>query len=160
MQMELAIRFEYGTVVPWVTRVDDGRLRAVAGPDQILFAAPVDLRGEDFKTRADFRVEEGQTVPFTLTWSHSFGALPRPLDAAAAVENVTRAWKTWSGKHTIKGPYADAILSLDSDAEGSHSPRDGRHRGSRHHFPTRGNRRSSQLGLSLLLAARRHLHCD
>jgi GH15 family glucan-1,4-alpha-glucosidase len=110
MQMELAIRFEYGTVVPWVTRVDDGRLRAIAGPDQILFAAPVDLRGEDFKTRADFVVEEGQTVPFTLTWSHSFGALPRPLDAAAAVENVTRAWKTWSGKHTIKGPYADAIL--------------------------------------------------
>ena len=110
MQMELAIRFEYGTVVPWVTRVDDGRLRAVAGPDQILFAAPVDFRGEDFKTRADFVVEEGQTVPFTLTWSHSFGALPRPLDAAAAVENVTRAWKTWSGKHTIKGPYADAIL--------------------------------------------------
>jgi hypothetical protein len=54
MQMELAIRFEYGTVVPWVTRVDGDRPQAAAGPDQILFAAPVDFRGEDVKTRADF----------------------------------------------------------------------------------------------------------
>ncbi len=78
MQMELAIRFEYGTVVPWVSRMEDGRLRAVAGPDQIVFAAPIELRGEDLKTRAEFAVEEGQTIPFALTWSRSFGA-----DAAA-----------------------------------------------------------------------------
>jgi GH15 family glucan-1,4-alpha-glucosidase len=110
MQMELTIRFDYGTAVPWVTRMDDGRLRAVAGPDQIVFSAPVDLRGEDLKTRADFVIEEGQTVPFTLTWSHSYGPTPKPLDAAGAVDNTTKAWKTWSGKHTIKGPYADAIL--------------------------------------------------
>jgi GH15 family glucan-1,4-alpha-glucosidase len=110
MQMELVIRFEYGTVVPWVSRMDDGRLRAVAGPDQILLATPVDLRGEDFKTRADFVVEEGQTVLFTLTWSHSYSPTPRPLDAAAAVENVTQTWKRWSGKHTIKGPYGEAVL--------------------------------------------------
>src|SRR5579875_2101411 len=47
MQMELIIRFEYGTVVPWVSRMDDGRLRAVAGPDQIVLATPVELHGED-----------------------------------------------------------------------------------------------------------------
>jgi GH15 family glucan-1,4-alpha-glucosidase len=110
MQTELAIRFDYGTAIPWVTHMDDGRLRAVAGPDQILFATPVELRGEDLKTRADFVVEEGQTIPFTLTWSHSYGPTPKPFDAAEALEGTTKAWKTWSGKHTIKGPYADAIL--------------------------------------------------
>ena len=110
MQMELAIRFEYGTIVPWVSRMQDDRLCAVAGPDQIVFAAPVELRGEDLKTRADFVVEEGQTVPFVLTWSHSFGSNPPPVDAARIVDNVTRAWQKWSSKHKEEGPYAEAVL--------------------------------------------------
>src|SRR5438270_10368216 len=110
MQMELTIRFEYGTIVPWVSRMDDDRLRAVAGPDQIMFAAPIELRGEDLKTRAEFVVEEGQTVPFVLTWSHSFGPTPPPADAARVVDNVTRAWQKWSGKHRAQGPYSEAVL--------------------------------------------------
>ena len=94
MQMELSLRFDYGTVIPWVTRLEDNRLCAVAGPDQIVFGTRVALRGEDLKTRADFEIEEGQTVPFALTWSHSFGTLPSPPDAAAVVENVTDGGRT------------------------------------------------------------------
>src|SRR5215471_18358017 len=63
MQMELVLRFNYGTVVPWVYRLEDNRLCAVAGPDRIVFDTNVALCGEDLKTRADFEVEEGQTVP-------------------------------------------------------------------------------------------------
>jgi GH15 family glucan-1,4-alpha-glucosidase len=110
MEMELAIRFEYGTVVPWVSRMEDGRLCAVAGPDRIVFAAPIELRGEDLKTRAEFEVEEGQTVAFVLTWSHSFSATPASPDAATVVEHVTHAWEKWSSKHTPKGPYREAVL--------------------------------------------------
>jgi GH15 family glucan-1,4-alpha-glucosidase len=110
MQMELTLRFDNGTVVPWVSRLEDHRLCAVAGPDRIVFGTTVALRGEDLKTRADFEVEEGQTVPFALTWSQSFGSLPSPLDATAVVENVTDDWKQWSSKHTLKGPYAEATL--------------------------------------------------
>jgi GH15 family glucan-1,4-alpha-glucosidase len=75
-----------------------------------LFGTTVALRGEDLKTRADFEVEEGQTVPFTLTWSHSFVSLPNPLDAAAVVEKITDDWKKWSSSHAFKGPYAEAVL--------------------------------------------------
>ena len=110
MQMELVLRFDYGTVVPWVNRMEDNRLCAVAGPDRIVLSSTVVLRGEDFKTQADFEVEEGQTVPFALTWSHSFGSLPNPPDAAAVVENVTEDWKKWSSKHALTGPYAEATL--------------------------------------------------
>jgi len=110
MEMELAIRFDYGTVVPWVSRMDDGRLCASAGPDRIVFAAPIELRGEGFKTRAEFEVGEGQTVPFMLTWSHSFSPVPAPRDAATVIEHVTHAWENWSGKHTPKGPYKEAVL--------------------------------------------------
>jgi GH15 family glucan-1,4-alpha-glucosidase len=110
MQMELVLRFDYGTAVPWVSRLEDNRLCAVAGPDRIVFDTTIALRGEDLKTRADFEVGEGQTVPFALTWSNSFHSVPGPLDAAAVVERVTDEWKKWSGKHTFKGPYAEANL--------------------------------------------------
>jgi GH15 family glucan-1,4-alpha-glucosidase len=110
MQTELVIRFEYGTVVPWVSRMADDRLRAVAGPDQIIFATPVKLRGEDLKTRADFEVGEGEEIPFVMTWSLSFGAVPSLPDAAAVIENVTRAWEKWSSKHAPREPYSEAVL--------------------------------------------------
>jgi hypothetical protein len=114
MEMELAIRFEYGTVVPWVSRMKDGRLCAVAGPDRIVFAAPVEWRGENLKTRAEFEVEEGQTVPFILTWSHSFGPVPASPDAATVIENVTHAWDKWSSKHTLQGPYRERSFARSS----------------------------------------------
>jgi GH15 family glucan-1,4-alpha-glucosidase len=110
MQMELTLRFDYSTVVPWVSRLEDNRLCAIAGPDRIVFASTVELRGEDLKTRADFEIEEGQTVSFALTWSHSFGSLPSPIDAVATVDYVTNDWKKWSDKLTFQGPYAEATL--------------------------------------------------
>ena len=110
MQMELSIRFEYGSVIPWASRMADGRLSAVAGSDQMILATPIDLRGEDLRTRADFVVEEGQSVPFVLTWCRSFGPTPAPIDAAATIQNVTRAWEKWSAKHEQKGAYSEAVL--------------------------------------------------
>ncbi len=110
MLMELVLRFEYGTVVPWVTRLPDGRLRAVAGPDQVLLQTPVPLRGEDLKTRAEFAVEEGQEIPFVMTWSNSYGSIAPQPAAATVINNVTRAWEKWSGKHTPEGPYCEAVL--------------------------------------------------
>ncbi len=110
METELIFRFDYGQVIPWVSRLDDGRTQAIAGPDRITLATPVPLKGEDLTSRADFEVSEGQEIPFVLTWSHSFGSLPHSPDPATAVANVTRAWEKWSGSHTPKGPYAEAVL--------------------------------------------------
>src|SRR5205807_6191908 len=36
MSSELVIRFDYGSTIPWVRRIDDGRI-AVAGPDGLCF---------------------------------------------------------------------------------------------------------------------------
>jgi GH15 family glucan-1,4-alpha-glucosidase len=110
MQAELVVRFDMGSVVPWATRMPDGRLEAVVGPDRVQLATPVPLRGEDLKTRSDFTVEEGQEVPFVLTWTHSYMPEPSQPDALKAVEDITRAWEKWSSKHTPKGPYSEAIL--------------------------------------------------
>lgn len=110
MYMELVLRFDYGTVIPWVRRLEDGRIQAIAGPDRVTLSTAVPLRGEDMMTRSDFEVEEGQEIPFVLTWSSSYTSEPNQPNATAVIANVTRAWQKWSSKHIPKGPYSEAVL--------------------------------------------------
>src|SRR5579871_6125144 len=59
MGMELIIRPDYGSIVPWVHRIEGG-IAAVAGPDRLLFRTTVPLVNEDFKTQAEFTVAAGE----------------------------------------------------------------------------------------------------
>ncbi len=110
MNMELILRFDYGTVIPWVHHLSDGRIQAIAGPDRVTIATPVPMRGEDLMTRAEFLVEEGQEVPFILTWSNSHRNEPDQPDVPKTVEHVTHSWTKWAGKHVPKGAYHEAVL--------------------------------------------------
>src|SRR5581483_1052594 len=47
---ELVVRFGYGAIVPWVTRIDPETVRFVAGPDMLVLRSVVNMRGENFKT--------------------------------------------------------------------------------------------------------------
>src|SRR5690606_19305544 len=97
MRMELIVRFGYGKVVPWVRRQDFG-LRAIAGPDALELRTPVELRGEDFTTVAEFSVGAGAVVPFTLAYhrSHRPGAPPR--NCQERLEQTEQFWTGWSGR--------------------------------------------------------------
>lgn len=98
MRTEIVVRFDYGAVVPWVSRQDDGRLHFTAGPDRLTLATPVELRGEDMRTVGEFEVAQGDEVTFTLTWQPSWrDDLPAP-DAADALDQVLSQWEAWSSK--------------------------------------------------------------
>src|SRR6195952_3012865 len=72
MRTELIVRFDYGAVVPWVSRQDDGRLHFTAGPDRLTLATPVGLRRADMRTVGEFAVAAGDEVTFSLSWSRSW----------------------------------------------------------------------------------------
>ncbi len=85
LRMELVIRFGFGTNIPWVKRTDDGALLAICGPDMTVLRTPVETRGEDMTTVADFEVGEGETIPFVLTYGPSHLPLPEPINPAHAL---------------------------------------------------------------------------
>ena len=110
MVMDLVVRFDYGTVVPWVTCNDRGHWQAIAGPDRIILDAPVELRGEDMHTRAEFEVSPGQEIPFALTWSPSHFPPPPSFDPVKTLHQVSANWEKWSKRHIPKGKYSEDIL--------------------------------------------------
>ena len=95
MEMELVIRFDYGHIVPWVRQVE-GATVAVAGPDALCLRTPVAVRGENLRTKAEFRIAAGQRVPFVLTWYPSNEAPPGVSDPEADLERTEAWWETWS----------------------------------------------------------------
>jgi len=109
MRLELVIRFDYGSIVPWVQKLDRG-IVATAGPDRLVLRTSLPLRGEDFKTVAEFDVTEGQRFRFDLTWSPSHTPLPPALEPEQAVLDAESAWREWSAKCTYQGPWREAVL--------------------------------------------------
>jgi GH15 family glucan-1,4-alpha-glucosidase len=109
MRLELTIRFDYGSVVPWVRRFDGG-ISAIGGPDSLLLRSRVPLHGENFHTIAEFTVTEGQRVPFDLTWFPSHLQPPRELDPEEALQSTHAWWAAWSSRCTVSGPWREAVL--------------------------------------------------
>jgi GH15 family glucan-1,4-alpha-glucosidase len=109
MRMELILRFDYGSVVPWVVRLDDGSLLAVAGPDMTVLRTPVPLRGENMTTVAEFTVGAGEVVPFVLSYGPSHLDPPRAIDPVAALGTTRRFWSDWSRTSEVGGPHAEIM---------------------------------------------------
>src|SRR5256714_13125731 len=107
MQMELIIRFDYGQIVPWVRQRHDG-LEAIAGPDGLILRTPIETRGEDLTTVAEFTVGEGEQVPFVLTWLAPHKDPPRAIHYDHALHATARYWRGRSHQFQGAGERRDA----------------------------------------------------
>ena len=109
MQLELAIRLDYGSRVPWVQHREDG-LEAIGGASALRLRTPVELRGREFTTGAEFTVGAGHRVPFTLTWHPSYEAAPPLADPEAAIRETEAWWRDWSARCTYQGPWREPVV--------------------------------------------------
>jgi GH15 family glucan-1,4-alpha-glucosidase len=106
---ELVVRFDYGATVPWVTRIEDGAIDAIAGPERVVLRTSASLHGEDLKTVGEFIVDAGQSVPFVLAHGFSFGSPPAPIDPFKSLERTEAFWRQWSDRCPQVGPWTDAV---------------------------------------------------
>lgn len=109
MQMDLVMRFDFGLTVPWVTRRRDGTLVAISGPNRLVLATSVPLRGEGLHTIADFDVRAGQTFCFELTYGDSVAALSAKGDPKSSLKTTETWWRNWISRCKYKGPFADDL---------------------------------------------------
>ncbi|MCQ8277706.1 glycoside hydrolase family 15 protein [Acetobacteraceae bacterium KSS8] len=110
MSSELLLRFDYGTSVPWVTRLPEGDgIAAIAGPSLVALRTPVPLEGENMRTVARFDVAEGERVGFVLSFGASHRPVPAPVDTEAALRRTTAFWSDWIGRCAYDGPHAGTV---------------------------------------------------
>ncbi|MCF0081878.1 glycoside hydrolase family 15 protein [Streptomyces lomondensis] len=107
----LKLRFDYGSIVPWVRRSDGHRV-AVAGPDSTWLRSEPKVRswGEDFGTHAEFTVRKGEKVAFVLTWHPSHEPRPPLVDPFEALRHSVEDWRAWASRCRYDGPYRDAVV--------------------------------------------------
>jgi GH15 family glucan-1,4-alpha-glucosidase len=110
LQMQLVIRFGFGIDIPWVRRTEDGALLAIAGQDMTVLRTPVETRGEDLTTVANFAVSKGETIPFVLTYGPSHLPLPEPIDPAQALQDTEDYWTEWSSRCVYQGEHRDLVM--------------------------------------------------
>lgn len=110
MRMELVIRFGMGADIPWVKRTEDGALLAICGQDMTVLRTPVETRGKDMTTVAEFEVTEGKTIPFVLTYGASHLELPDPIDPAKALQETEDFWLDWCSRCNYEGDSRDLVM--------------------------------------------------
>jgi GH15 family glucan-1,4-alpha-glucosidase len=108
MELELKLRFDYGSITPWVQRRDDG-LTAAAGPDFVRLATPVELHGHHMMTEARFEVSAGQKVPFVLTHSGADRDEPKDVSAEQALADTIQFWTSWIQGCRYHGRWQNAV---------------------------------------------------
>ena len=115
LRHEWVVRFDYGTVRPWVSRgvghrLDSDVITAVAGPDMLI------LRGTRLPTAVDghhvdeFDVAAGQVQTFSTTWFPSYEPVPPPLDIDSRIEETIARSNEWASRCSYQGPYRDQVV--------------------------------------------------
>jgi GH15 family glucan-1,4-alpha-glucosidase len=107
----LRLRFDYGSVVPWMRRTDGHRV-AVAGPDAAWLRSEPEVPtwGHDYGTHSEFTVAAGEKVAFVLTWHPSHEPRPAQIDPYEALRHSVADWRAWAARCRYDGPYRDAVV--------------------------------------------------
>jgi GH15 family glucan-1,4-alpha-glucosidase len=109
MCMEYVVRFDYGSVVPWLRKTEAGLL-AVAGPDALLLSSEVETRPDGMRHVAEFSLAKGENVRFELTYFASHEARPPARSRVRAVAKTEKCWRDWLAGCRYDGPRRDLVL--------------------------------------------------
>jgi GH15 family glucan-1,4-alpha-glucosidase len=109
MRMELVVRFDYGSIVPWVRRAGEVLL-ITAGPDTLELSASVPFEGENLKTVAEFGVAAGDRQSFVLNYRPSHRPMHAAINAEESLANTAADWHRWSSRCKYDGRWRDSVL--------------------------------------------------
>ncbi|MFJ4919037.1 glycoside hydrolase family 15 protein [Streptomyces sp. NPDC088725] len=111
MSATLRLRFDFGSIVPWMRRSDGHRV-AVAGPDSVWLRSEPKVKtwGQQYSTISSFTVSEGEKVAFVLTWHPSHEPRPPLVDPYEELANSLEDWEKWAVHCRYQGPHRAAVM--------------------------------------------------
>lgn len=109
MKMRLVLRFGYGALVPWVSRIDEHTIQAVAGPDMAIVHGDVEMKGEALSTISEFELQAGESVSFSLTYLPSHLPSPEPPDPGPSLRDTEVFWTEWIRHCAAKNHWGEPV---------------------------------------------------
>ncbi|MBW4022700.1 MAG: glycoside hydrolase family 15 protein [Proteobacteria bacterium] len=110
MTLDLTIRFDYGSAIPWVIGLkDQSGLQAICGPDRVTVFSSMPLVSEHMATRASFTLGAGGRQTFILIHNRSHLDLPEKPDADKALQDTVDFWEDWSKTSIYEGEWAAEV---------------------------------------------------
>ena len=110
MRTEFVLRFDHGSVLPWITRFDDGALEAIAGPDLVTLRGTAPLEADGYRHCGQFTVGAGENVTFVLAYGPSYRSVPQAIDPFEALEATERSWTKWASQWEGCEKYSAAVM--------------------------------------------------
>ena len=151
MRLDLALRFDYGSAVPWVTRLQRRHRTARRSPDPMSWccAAACRCTARSSPPSASSPSRRGSAFRSRCRTASRISIDPVAPDAEAALDEIDAGWTAWSSRCLYQGEWREQVRALAADAEGAHLLSDRRHRRGADHLAARAARRRAQLGLPL-----------
>ncbi len=109
VKFELVLRFDYGSIVPWVQRVDHRGITAIAGPTALVVYGDAILHGKNMTTVAEFTVGKGDKRTFTLISYPSHRRTPEIPIPEISLKETDSWWRAWSSRCTYEGPWKEQV---------------------------------------------------
>lgn len=109
MTFDLRLRFDYGRTPPWV-QPHNGNLVAVAGPDAVRIESLIELDTDWHDVEQSFTVNEGDRIPFVLTWYPSYQDPPPQRDPERLLEETVAYWRDWANSCHLPEEWREAVV--------------------------------------------------
>ena len=117
MICEVNLRFDYGSIVPWVRRdphdpyAGSTRVQVIAGPDTVVVDSTVPMScDEDHLARARFRISAGDSADFRIGYTGPRAKLTPLPDVKRIINETELWWGKWSSHCRYQGQDRDAVM--------------------------------------------------
>jgi GH15 family glucan-1,4-alpha-glucosidase len=107
--MELVMRFDYGSSVPWVEQAQPRTLTAVAGPDMLVLRSTSDLHAVDHRTGSRFTVEAGEQLCYRLSFQPSHLPVQPAVEAELSLVETERYWREFAQRCPDVGAWTPLV---------------------------------------------------
>jgi GH15 family glucan-1,4-alpha-glucosidase len=108
MMLDLALRFDYGSIPPWL-HVRSRTATGIVGPDLVIFRSPLDFVLCDDRVRAEFTIGAGDKLTFLLQYGSSHRPEPQAVDGDEAIATTEAYWREWAGRFVAPTDWPLAV---------------------------------------------------
>jgi len=109
LQSQLCVRFDYGSILPWIRRLDRG-VRMGAGPERVDCISDLRMEIEENSAISHFTLAAHEQAAFQLTWTRTQDPPPLEKNVKQALADAIQWWRDWSGRCTFEGLWRDDVV--------------------------------------------------